>query len=130
MYINAHNRFFQVLRRTWQPILRRDGFGAFNAHWLEQRQGFASRSIFLHKSATAVRVELWHSFNGLAVREVAFSPQSGSYTSLHVLELSPDPQTYSTYRFAYGFTDAEIRRNAEALVDTYLRFGRPFFGLA
>jgi hypothetical protein len=130
--LNAHNLYFKLLRRAWQPILRQDGFGAFNAYHLEWREpgGYASRSIFISKGGHGVRVQLWHNFNGHAVREVPFSPRSGVFTALHVLELSPDLAAHSEYLFPYGNSEAAIRANVAVLVDAYMRFGRPFFRLA
>ncbi len=127
--MNAHNLYFKLLRRAWQPILRHDGFGTFNATRLEVREGYASRSLFLHKGGFGVRVELWQSFHGAEIRDVPFSPQSGTLTSLHVLELSPDPIRHRYYQFPYGATEREIAANVEVLVDAYMRFGRPFFRL-
>ena len=129
MQLNAHNLYFKLLCRAWQPMLRQDGFGTFNAHRLEWREGYSSRSILLDKDAFGVRVELWHTFNGLALREVPFSPQSGTYTHLHVLTLSPDPSQHRYYQFLYGDAEPAIRANVALLVDAYRRVARPFFRL-
>ncbi|NJK46036.1 MAG: hypothetical protein HC933_18805 [Pleurocapsa sp. SU_196_0] len=125
--LNAHNLYFRHLRRAWQPILRRDGFGAFNAHHLEIREGYTSKQILLRKWGFGVRVQVCHTFNGFEVRYVPFSPQSGTLTHLHVLELSPDPTRHAHYTFQYGSSEREILANADVLVDAYMRFARPFF---
>jgi hypothetical protein len=129
---NAHNLYFKRLRHAWQPILRQDGFGAFNGYCLEWREpgGYSSRSILINKGAYGFRVQLWHAFNGHAVREVPFSPQNGAFTTLHVLELSPDPNTFRDYLFYYGDSEAAIQVNVATVVDAYMRYGRPFFRLA
>jgi hypothetical protein len=127
--VNAHNLYFKHLRRAWQPILRSDGFGAFNAHHLEIREGYTSKEIFIQKSGFGLRVQLWHAFNGFEVRHVPFSPQSGTSTHIHVLELSPDPEQYAHYTFMYGSSEREVRVAVEVLVDAYMRFARPFFRL-
>jgi hypothetical protein len=128
-HFNAHNLYFKHLRNAWQPILRRDGFGAFNAYHLEQREGYTSKQILMQKWGFGVRVQLWHVFNGLEVREVPFSPQSGTLTNLHVLELSPDPEHHAHYTFLYGSSEREVRANVDVLVDAYMRVARPFFRL-
>jgi hypothetical protein len=100
-----------------------------NAHRLERREGYASRSILLHKWGFGVRVELWHVFNGFEVREVPFSPYTGKPTNLHVLELSPEPQRNRHYTFEDGANEARVIENVALLVDAYMRVARPFFCL-
>ncbi len=126
---NAHNAFYRELARAWQPILRADGFGAFNAHRLERREGYELREIRLEKSGYGLRVPLTYWFHGAAVREVPFSRRNGQNTDLHWLELSPDPAANDYYTFVYGDTPQAVRESADAVVDAYMRVGRPFFRL-
>jgi hypothetical protein len=127
---NAHNLFYKELARIWQPILRADGFGTFNAHRLERREGFEARTILLKKAGHGVRVDLTYHFHGHAVREVPYTQAHSSNTDLHWLELSPDPSAHWHYTFSYGDTLSAVRANADALVDAYMRVARPFFRLA
>jgi hypothetical protein len=127
--MNAHNLYFKLLRRAWGPYLCEDGFGAFNGHEMHWSDGTVGRRVIVEKWHWACRVYLWHTFSDAAVRQIPYSKQGEMFTSWYTFLLSPDPAKHLGYSFQYGSTDAEIRANVDLLVNSYLRFGRPFFRL-